>query len=144
MLVIDASVAVRACFLDVDIRNLLSDSALCAPDLLLWEAWSTLRAYEWRLEAGRPTEDMGRMERDHVRDAMRRLTLIPIEIVASTPNLTAGALEIARGCGFGRLYDAAYVSLARERQSPLVTLDRRLRDSPARRIVSIVGPADLG
>jgi predicted nucleic acid-binding protein len=60
-----------------------------------------------------------------------------------TVELLDEAWDIASRYGFARLYDAAYVALAKRHSATLVTLDARLRRSPASRLATIVGPTEL-
>ena len=143
-LVVDATVVVAACLAAGDGFAFFSDEALLAPDLMWWEAGSTLHEYLWRLEARRPTPDMPTLQRGDVLTGLDRLRRAPVERAAATEDLLDEAWRVANRCGFARLYDAAYVALAIQRGARLVTLDGRLRTGPASRLAAIVGPTELG
>jgi predicted nucleic acid-binding protein len=141
-LVADANCVVAAC-LAADGFVMFGSQELLAPDLMWWEAASTLHEYLWRIDAARRTPDMAGLAREDVLGAFRRLREAPIERVPLDAALLHEAWRVADRCGFARLYDAAYVALARARGATLVTLDARLHGSPAAALVRIVGPLEL-
>jgi predicted nucleic acid-binding protein len=86
---------------------------------------------------------MARLRRNDVLSAYARLREAPVRAVAVNDALLSKAWQISDQCGLARIYDAAYVALARMERATLVTLDARLKQSPAARIATIVGPTDL-
>ena len=142
-LVLDANVVVAACLASDDGFGVFRGESLQAPDLMWWEAGSTLHEYLWRIDADRRTPDMAGLTRHDVMRALERLRNAPIAPAPVHVPLIEAAWQVADQCGFARLYDAAYVALARLRSATLVTLDARLRASPAGSLVTIIGPADL-
>jgi predicted nucleic acid-binding protein len=141
--VLDANTVVAACLSAGAGFDVFGDEQLSAPDLMWWEAASTLHEYVWRIEADRRTPDMAHLTRDDVLTAFSRLHAAPIERVPVDEDVLDEAWDVSSRCGFARLYDAAYVALAQLRRATLVTLDGRLKNSPASKLVKIVGPADL-
>ena len=138
----DANVVVAAC-LAPDGFALFSRHQLLAPDLMWWEAASTLHEYAWRIKADRRTPDMETLTTADVLVAVDRLQIAPVDRVSVDTQLLSEAWAVADACGFARLYDAAYVALARAREATLVTLDGRLLGSPAAEQVRIVGPGEV-
>ena len=143
-LVLDANVVVGACLAAGDSFGILGADALLAPDLMWWEAASTLYEYLWRSDSSRVTPQMGTLLRDDVLLALERLQSVPIEWSATTVEALADAWLVASRCGFARLYDASYAALAIRTSATRVTLDDRLRGGPAAKVVRIAGPVDLG
>jgi len=72
-LVLDANVVVGACLAAGDGFSVFGAGPLAAPDLMWWEASSTLHEYLWRIDAGRQTPDMASLRRDDVLTALERL-----------------------------------------------------------------------
>ncbi|TAK21184.1 MAG: PIN domain-containing protein [Chloroflexota bacterium] len=144
ILVVDANVVVHECLVAGD-RGFgrFEQHELLAPELLVWEVASVLHECAWRLAAGHPTQGMGALTASDVGEAFGRLRRAPVRIVPATEELVVEAWSIATKCGFARLYDAAYVALAQVNGVPLVTLDARLRRSPASRLVEIIGPTEV-
>lgn len=142
-LVLDANVVVAACMAASDGFLVFGSQDLIAPDLMWWEVASTLHEYVWRIKAGRRTPDMLTLERHDVLTAFRRLQQGPVRAIPTTSDLMAETWRVADRCGFARVYDAAYVAVARLQDAPLVTLDRRLRNSPAAKLATIVGPTEV-
>src|SRR5438445_1145543 len=70
--------------------------------------------------------------------ASRQLEVHPYSL-----GLADEAWFVAERCGFAKVYDAASVALARLRGCRLVTLDARLMHSPAQRLATLVGPAQI-
>ena len=108
-----------------------------------WEAASTFHEYLWRIDADRPTPDMSELQRGDVLAALERLATAKVRMFHVDQSFIQDAWRVADRCGFARLYDAAYVALALQTQSTLVTLDAPLRRGPASRLVTILGPAEL-
>lgn len=147
-LVLDANVVARACLITGGGFGIFGAEPLIAPDLMWWEASSTLHHYLWHIEASRRTPTMAAMQREDVATALALLHAAPITREALTRDLLDEAWRVASRCGFARLYDAAYVAVALRHDATLVTVDRPLHDSPAGdspagKLVRIVGPADL-
>jgi predicted nucleic acid-binding protein len=121
--VLDASVSLAWCFLDeasdyadAALRR-ANDEGCVVPAIWSMEVANALLVAERR---GRTTEAAtARMS--------ELLLSVPVEIEAVGPEhcLTA-VLPLARAHGIS-LYDATYVELAARRQTPLATLDARLR-----------------
>ncbi len=143
LLVTDANAVVAACLAAGNGFDVFAGHDLLAPDLMWWEAASTLHEYLWRIDADRRTPDMAGLTREDVLAALQRLLQAPIERAALDQALLTEAWHVADRCGFARLYDAAYVALARQRSATLVTLDGRLRLSPAATLAPIRGPTEL-
>jgi hypothetical protein len=72
-LVLDANVVVAACLAAGDGFALFDRYTLIAPDLMWWEAASTLHEYLWRMDANRRTADMATLQREDVTVALERL-----------------------------------------------------------------------
>ena len=130
MLVIDASVAVRACAA-ADGFSELGTETLAAPALMWSEARSALHETAWR----------GEIDADDAEAARLRLEDCPVERVDRSA-LGDQAWRIANELGFAKTYDAEYLALAHLLQCRLVTLDRRLRRG-AERLGFVVGPSEL-
>ncbi|MGH2354055.1 MAG: type II toxin-antitoxin system VapC family toxin [Chloroflexota bacterium] len=142
-LVVDANTVVAACLAAGDGFAEFDDQELIAPDLMWWEAASTLHEYLWLIEADRRTTDMVDLEREDVLAGLNRLRQAPVQAVPVNVDVVDEAWHVADRCGFAKVYDAAYVAVARLKGATLVTLDRRLCASPAAKLVPIVGPADV-
>jgi predicted nucleic acid-binding protein len=140
-LVVDANIAVAACLAGDEGFVALGGHALIAPDLMWWEAASTLHEYVWL--SGRTPHGSGGVSRDDAVGAFDRLLRAPVEAVAVSDSLQREAWRVADRCGFAKVYDAVYVALAGLRGVPLVTLDAALTRSPAARLVTIIGPTDI-
>ena len=130
MLVIDASVAVRACAAADGFAEFGSE-ALASPPLMWSEARSALHETAWR----------GEIDAADAEAARSRLEDCPVKR-ADHPELGREAWEIASELGFAKTYDAEYLGLARLLDCRLVTLDRRLRRG-ADRLGFVVGPTEL-
>ncbi len=130
MLVIDASVAVRACAAADGFAELGSET-LAAPPLMWSEARSALHETAWR----------GEIDPHDAESARLRLEDCPVERL-DRPQLGAEAWRIANELGLAKTYDAEYLALARLLECRLVTLDRRLRRA-ADRLGFVVGPSEL-
>jgi predicted nucleic acid-binding protein len=130
MLVVDASVAVRAAGVDQGFSRLL-DPDLRAPALMWSEARAVLRQDMWR----------GLVRRDDAERAHERLERAPVERHADD-GLGREAWRVADQLGWARTYDAEYVALARLLECPLVTLDLRLVRGAAR-LVRVTLPTEL-
>lgn len=142
-LVLDANVVVGACLPDDAGFDRFGSEPLIAPDLMWWEAASTLHEYLWRIEANRRLPEMGDVTHGEALAALARLHAAPITPEPLARDLLDEAWSVASRCGFARLYDAAYVAVALRHGATLVTVDRPLRDGPAGKLVRIVGPAEL-
>jgi len=130
MLVIDASVAVRACAAADGFAE-FGPEALASPPLMWSEARSALHETAWRGEIDAEDADSARL----------RLEACPVERV-DHPDLGKEAWQIASELGFAKTYDAEYLALARLLECRLVTLDRRLRRGTDR-LGFVVGPTEL-
>ena len=130
MVVIDASVAVKASLVDGGF-DVLSPHGLAAPSLMWSEAASGLRQLEWR----------GEISIEESRLALARLHELTIATHQSS-SLVDDASTIARQLGWAKTYDAEYLALARRLQTSLVTLDARLRRGGST-LVSVFGPTEL-
>ncbi|MGI9082192.1 MAG: type II toxin-antitoxin system VapC family toxin [Thermoleophilaceae bacterium] len=130
MLVIDASVAVRACAAADGFAELGSEK-LAAPGLMWSEARSAIHETAWR----------GEIDARDAESARLRLEDCPVERV-ERPDLGPEAWAIANELGLAKTYDAEYLALARLLHCRLLTLDRRLRRG-AERLGFVVGPSEL-
>jgi predicted nucleic acid-binding protein len=129
-MVIDASVAVRACLAESGFAE-LEQQELFAPPLLWTEAASSLHELRWRNEI---TEELASL-------ALTRLLDAPVA-ERRPRRLVRQAWEVADELGWAKLYDAHYVALARIMGVPLLTLDGRLRVGAARTVTTL-GPMEL-
>jgi predicted nucleic acid-binding protein len=130
MLVLDASVAVRAAGVEEGFAR-LHDDDLRAPALMWSEARAVLHLRMWN----------GVVRRDDAERAHARLERAPIGRHGHEA-LGPEAWRVADELGWARTYDAEYVALARLLGCPLVTLDLRLRRG-AGRLVPVVLPGEL-
>ena len=152
-LVVDTGVVLAACLSRAGFRP-LDTYRLHSLDLMWWEAESILHECVWRLSLGWANPQWPDLT---IADFQQGFTSLK-EAVASRPKPGAGpvvdsvpftsrladdAWLVAERCGFAKVYDAAYVALARMLGCPLATLDARLIRSPAGRLATIRGPADL-
>lgn len=130
MLVVDASAALQAAG-SRDGFAALGQHELVAPPLMWSEAMSVLRETLWRGAAG---SDLVLATRD-------RLLSAPVERRTSEA-LYIEAWRVAERLGWAKTYDAEYIALALSLNSPLLTIDERLRRG-AGHIIEIIGRADL-
>ena len=130
-LVVDASVAVKACLSTSGFAHLTAHGLLYGPRLLWSETTSSLCELRWR----------GEIAPETAREALDRFLTGPIEPIWSDDLLLA-ATEIATRLGWARTYDAEYVALARFLDAPLVTLDARLVRGAAA-LARVIGPTEL-
>jgi predicted nucleic acid-binding protein len=130
MLVLDASVGLRACGVEVGF-GAFGGEELVAPPLMWSEARSALHELTWRgvVSAEDAAATRSRLERSPV---ARR----------SPARLGEEAWRVADELGWAKTYDAEYVALARLLQCRLVTLDLRLRRG-AGRLGFVVAPHEL-
>jgi predicted nucleic acid-binding protein len=128
VLVVDASLAIEACFGRLPLADL---GDLCAPPLLWPEARSVIHELGWR-GAVTPSEALS---------AHRALAVLPIE-ARLHPGLGDEAWRLADALGWAKTYDAEYLALAALLRCRLVTVDARLRRATAR-LGLVVGPAEL-
>ena len=131
-LVVDASVAVKACLSTTGLEHLLAHGLLYGPRLLWSETTAALRELRWR----------GEIEPETARRALDRFLIAPIEPIWSD-DLFRAATDIATSLGWAKTYDAEYVALARFLDARLVTVDARLMRGAAAQ-ARIVGPTELG
>lgn len=130
MLVVDASVAIRACDGERGFEE-LRDPELVAPPLLWSEFRSGVHEAVWRRE----------ITAARARTLRRRLAHSPLG-ERSDPALDDEAWRVADELGWAKTYDAEYVALARILECRLVTLDARLRRGADPTGV-VVTPAEL-
>ena len=130
MLVVDASVALRACGARGSFDELV-DPELVAPPLMWSEARSSLHEALWR----------GDMQIEDAERTRERLERCPVARV-DHDQLGEEAWRIADELGWAKTYDAEYVALARLLGCRLVTLDERLRRG-ADRLGFVVSPTEL-
>lgn len=115
LLVLDASVALRACAVERGFDE-LGRQQLVAPPLMWSEARSVLHELAWRKEVA--PED--------ARATRARLEGCPVAL-RSPDGLGDEAWQIADELGWAKTYDAEYLALARLLGGRMVTLDARLR-----------------
>lgn len=142
-MVVDADLVVAECLASDTPFAAFGSEELIAPDVMPWEAASTLHEYQWRLEAGHPTPSMPELTLADAQSALAVLHHAPVRIVPTGSELLDEAWRIADRCGFARLYDAAYVALALREGATLITLDAALRRGPASRLITILGPSEI-
>jgi predicted nucleic acid-binding protein len=130
MLVIDASVAVAACFAADGFEEFGAEQ-LVAPALMWSEARSALHELLWRNEISSEDAFAARSRLEHGPVEQRRPRA-----------LGENAWRIADELGWAKTYDAEYVALAQLSDCRLVTLDARLRRS-TNRLGFIVSPSEL-
>jgi len=114
-LVLDANVALAACGVEGGFRR-LGDETLAAPPLLWSEFLSSLHVARWRELV---SEAQAAASRSRLADA-------PITRHGH-PGLGEEAWRVADDLGWAKTYDAEYIALARLLDSPLLTLDARMR-----------------
>ena len=123
MIVLDASVALAWCFEDET-----SAAADVVADRLMSEP--AIVPAIWPLEVANAVvaaERRGRLTERDAAEILELLTVLPIEIEATSTRQALGAIAaVAREHGLSA-YDAAYLELAARLQAPLATLDMRLR-----------------
>ena len=130
MLVVDASVAVRACGVEAGFTSFRGEK-LVSPPLMWSEALSALHEAAWRGEIARDDADVTRS----------RLERCPVER-REHERLREEAWRVAEAFVWAKTYDAEYVALAQLLGCRLVTLDARLRRA-ADRLGFVIGPAEL-
>jgi predicted nucleic acid-binding protein len=130
MLVIDASVAVAACY-GANGFDEFGAEQLVAPALMWSEARSALHELLWRNEISLPDAEAARS----------RLEECPVE-PRRPRRLGENAWLIAEELGWAKTYDAEYVALAKLLGCRLVTLDARLRRS-AERLGLVISPSEM-
>lgn len=122
MIVLDASVALAWCFEDE-----LSAAADVVADRLMSEP--AIVPAIWPLEVANAVvaaERRGRLTERDAAEILELLTVLPIEIEATSTRQALGAIAaVAREHGLSA-YDAAYLELAARLQAPLATLEKRL------------------
>lgn len=129
-LVVDASVAVRACAVERGFEA-FGPARLAAPALMWSEARSVIHETLWRRE----------IDREDAVVTHRRLGACPVDRV-DHPDLHDEAWRVANELGWARTHDAEYVALARLLGCRLLTLDARLRRG-ADRLGFVVAPHEL-
>ena len=130
MLVLDASVAVAACYA-ADGFDEFGDERLVAPGLMWSEARSALHELLWR----------GEISADDALAARSRLETCPVARRRHS-RLGQQAWEIADRFGWAKTYDAEYLALAQLLGCRLVTLDARLCRS-TERLGVVISPSEL-
>ncbi|MHB8451175.1 MAG: type II toxin-antitoxin system VapC family toxin [Mycobacteriales bacterium] len=130
MLVVDATVALRACGTELGFAELL-DPDLAAPPLMWSEARSVLHELTWRREVSLADAELTRARLESSAVARRHPRRLGDE-----------AWRIAGEFGWAKTYDAEYVALAGLLECRLVTLDARLRRG-ADRLGFVVAPHEL-
>lgn len=133
MIVVDASalvVLVAGSPDDTDrvLETLSGDAHWAVPEHALIETVSALRSMTLR----------GSFPREQLADAVRRLAEFELD-VWPTPPILGRVVELMHNA---TAYDAAYIALAEELSTSLVTLDRRLTAVPGIRcVVRVPGDA---
>jgi predicted nucleic acid-binding protein len=130
MLVIDASVAVAACYASGGFAEFRSEQ-LVAPALMWSEARSALHELQWR----------GEISAEDASAARSRLERAPVQLRRHR-SLGDRAWTIADALGWAKTYDAEYVALAQLLDCRLVTLDARLHRS-TRRLGFVISPLEI-
>ena len=130
MIVVDASVILRACLSKTGFKE-LGDRQLVAPPLLWSEVPSSLHQLLWRQDVPPRL----------IEPALERFLDAEIERSGS-PGLIREAWSVAERLGWAKTYDAEYVALAESLGCRLLTIDVRLQRGAAR-LVDVIGPADL-
>ena len=128
MLVVDASVAVEACFGRFPLDRL---EELVAPPLLWSDTRSAIHEVGWRRSVTREEAEAAHVVLDRLPISRR-----------APPDLGVMSWQIAEELGWARTYDAEYVALASLLGCRLLTVDGRLRRGTAR-LGFVVGPLEL-
>lgn len=123
--VLDASPALALCFDDEAEAGVLD----LMEQLRTEPAWVPAG---WKLEVAQAlwrAERRGRLLPDNVEETIELAASLPVVVDDETSQHALGdTLDLARTLQIST-YDASYVELARRRQLPLATLDRRLREA---------------
>lgn len=130
LLVVDASVIVQVSLAGGSLGP-LERHDLIAPMLLASEVTSILCEMTNR----------GEVPHEHARTAVARLGSLPIRY-ERPEGLAERAWDLARSLGWAKSYDAEYLALALVYETPLFTIDERMRRG-AGHVVSMPSPADL-
>ena len=130
MLVVDASVAYRACAVEGGFAHVRAPE-LVSPPLMWSEVRSALHESAWR----------GEIAPHEAEAALVRLEGSPVE-PRNPRQLGLEAWRVADELGWAKTYDAEYVALASLLNCRLVTVDARLRRG-TERLGFVVGPLEL-